>query len=137
MNLQEIIIRLEHIRTELPLVYRKRIFPLIDELIKLSNFKSKTTNQLGYYWGHLIPKIGECIGEIDNELIHYALKNRFLKILECDPLDKSKREHFEIAKDLSLLDKEETSTYIDKVYYFGIELGADVHPPDPKWKGKK
>jgi len=97
-------------------------------LKKLSS--SKTVNQLAYYRGHLVPQIAKCMGEYDEEYVHYELKRKFLTKYVGD-VDVTRN----YIRDLSSLNKDETSTYIEKVYYFAVELGADVHPADRYWKG--
>jgi hypothetical protein len=82
----------------------------------------KTPNQLGYYWGHLVPQIGEHIGEPDKEVVHGILKYHFLRA--------GRGTENEYVMEMSMLDKTQTADYIHKVYHLGLELGAEVFPSD-------
>jgi len=129
--------------TDLGIEYPKPDARILDKFLSLPNHigqeinviiqprdKCKTPNQLGYYWGHLIPEICKTIGENNEEYIHYCLKQKFLTKFQPDA-----RIGKYYVRDLSRLNRAETSEFINKVYHYGIELGADVHPADNWWKG--
>lgn len=95
------------------------------ELVLRKPTEDKTSQQLGYLWGHVIPQIADRIG-YSKEEVYGMLKYKFLRY-ETDFDDG--HESMCGIRSLSELSKAEVSHFIDDSVTWGLYLGADIYPP--------
>jgi len=87
----------------------------------------KTTQQLGYLFGHVIPQIAAYTGYTDDE-VYQILKAKYLYSIIPDPVDKDVGVH--CVRSLSECSKDEVSKFIQQCVDFGLSLGAEIYPPE-------
>jgi hypothetical protein len=83
--------------------------------------QSKSTQQLGYLFGHVVPAIAGYTGYSDEE-VYGILKKQFLT--------RNLGEENEYVASLSELDKASTTKFISQCVEFGLNLGAEIYPSD-------
>lgn len=99
----------------------------------------KTTLQMGYYRGLVLPMIVE---ETENDLdqVHMRLKAMHLDPVRVEWTDPTSGEVIEkdLVPSLGDLNTKQMNTFLDKVIQWAGEfLGLEVPPPDPAWRAKK
>lgn len=96
----------------------------VDVVVKRHR-KNRSVNANAYYWGKVIPMIGEAIGESDAEAVHEMLKmehNYYIKTV-------GKRE-LRVPLSTADLSTEDFQAYIDRVKRWGSEW-LSLYIPDP------
>lgn len=88
--------------------------------VRISKLRQpRSLDQNSYYWGCVVPMIGEYCGYPNDEM-HEALKFRFLKVGE---------DGFERVLSTADLDTRQFSDYVERVRQLAAELGVVI--PDP------
>lgn len=106
--------------------------------VEIKSTASKTTDQLGYYWGVVLPRIQQGMQENGNELglaqINQMLNEKFFCITNTASWTDAKGvQHVHVirtARSKSGATKDEMARFLDEVIrWASIELG--VYIPDP------
>lgn len=87
--------------------------------------KDKTGPQLGYLFGHVVPQIAEYTGYSEEE-VYGVLKYQFLR----KQIDYREGEPLFSIKSLADCTREEVSKFIQQCVEWGIQLGAEIFPPE-------
>ena len=106
--------------------------------VEIKSTASKTTDQLGYYWGVVLPRIQQGMQENGNELglaqINQMLNEKFFCITNTASWTDAKGvQHVHVirtARSKSGATKDEMARFLDEVIrWASVELG--VYIPDP------
>lgn len=106
--------------------------------VEIKSTASKTTDQLGYYWGVVLPRIQQGMQENGNELslaqINQMLNEKFFCITNTASwTDANGVQHVHVirtARSKSGATKDEMARFLDEVIrWASVELG--VYIPDP------
>jgi hypothetical protein len=93
--------------------------------------KARSLMQNAYYWGVVVMMVNDRLielgHEIDRQLTHEFLKNRFLYELF---VDETTGELIRIPKSTTALTKTEFMSYLEDIKRFGAE-SLDIYIPDP------
>ena len=97
------------------------------EIVFRKRTASQSSEQRGYFFGHVIPAIASYTGYSEDEL-YGLMKEKFLERFTEDG------QRYVLG--ISSLDKNELSQFIQEVVEFGQSLGAEIYPSD-KYGGQR
>lgn len=92
---------------------------------------TRSSNQNRYYWGVVLPVIGEYMGERPEDL-HEIFKSRFLRRKRV-----WRGGEITTLRSTSELTSDEMAVYLDQVCQEAAELGCVVPPADKEWAVKE
>jgi len=88
----------------------------------ISNITGEPSNQLGYYWGQVIPILCDNLGYFPDEM-HHALKTKFLRIGGTDSLPK--------VGSTEKLTRMEWEKLMEKIRIWALsDFGIDIPEPN-------
>lgn len=100
------------------------------EMIIRRKFNKRSRKQDGWYFGLVLPMIGDAMGETDLPYVHACMKDRFLSITKVDKKGITHKATGRYAK----LNTEQAGNYIEKVRHFAAEFySLDIPDPDKEW----
>ena len=100
------------------------------EMIIRRKFNKRSRKQDGWYFGLVLPMIGDAMGETDLPYVHACMKDRFLSITKVDKKGITHKATGRYAK----LTTEQAGNYIEKVRHFAAEFySLDIPDPDKEW----
>ena len=100
------------------------------EMIIKKHFNKRSRKQDGWYFGLVIPMLGDAMGEINLPYVHACMKDRFLSMIKIDKKGISHRATGRYAK----LTTEQAGNFIEKVRHFANEFySLEIPDPSKDW----
>jgi hypothetical protein len=103
---------------------KKLLDKRVDVTIRETKSK-RSNNQNAYYWSVVLPILGDYFG-YENDEVHFALRNKFLKKGACD---------LETARSTTSLNTAEFEDYLEKIrrwaiteYNINVPLPNEIEP---------
>ena len=87
--------------------------------------EARTTQQLRYLWGHVIPAVADHTGYSKDEvygMLKYKYLRRYIDCRDGEPMY--------VVASLTELSKAEVTRFIEDSVAWGLYLGAEIYPPE-------
>lgn len=106
--------------------------------VEVKSIASKTTEQLGYYWGVVLPRVQQGLEEFGNEMslaeVNSFLNDKFFFTQKTVSWKKGPDEYVQVIRtprSKSGASKDEMSVFLDKVIrWAAADLGVFIPSPD-------